>query len=111
MTKPDNPQQETEVAATLRTEADPEPPATSTLQPQAPPVKLETVSELCSNCGSFVTVQIAPATADDDDTVFFKCTGCGGQLSYVVEKPKVEPELKVEIKDAVKTAKSGVITN
>ena len=32
------------------------------LEPQAPPVKLETVSELCSNCGSFVTVQIDPAT-------------------------------------------------
>ena len=73
------------------------------LEPQAPPVKLETVSELCSNCGSFVTVQIDPATADDDDTVFFKCTGCGGQLSYVVEKPKVEPEPKVEIKHEVKT--------
>ena len=42
-------------------------------------------------------------SADDDDTVFFKCTGCGGQLSYVVERPKVEPEPKVEVKAEVKT--------
>ena len=75
-------------------------------------VKLETVSELCSNCGTFVTVQIDPASADPaNDTVYFKCTSCNDTLSYVVEKPKVEPaicDIKTEQQQTQRSTPPGV---
>ena len=56
---------------------------------------LETVSELCSNCGSFVTVQI---DTNSSEKVHFKCTTCSETIAYNVDRKsevKVEPQLQM----------------